>query len=61
VRFKREENFHALLAHFRLARVTIEILKKEWQDGYLRVEFKKIYPKATQFWNHKLEGWGEVD
>lgn len=61
VRFKREESFLALLAHFRLARVNIEVLQKEWQNGYLRVEFKKIYPKATQFWHHKLEGWGEID
>lgn len=61
VRFKKEENFLALLAHFRLARVNIEILKKTWERGYLVVEFKKIYPKATEFWGQKLEGWGEVD
>ncbi len=61
VRFKREENFLALLAHFKLARVNIEILEKSWKENYLYVKFKKIYPKATQFWNHKLEGWGEVD
>ncbi|MFN4132119.1 MAG: RNA ligase [Caldimicrobium sp.] len=61
VRFKREENFLALLAHFKLARVNIEILEKYWKNNYLFVKFKKIYPKATQFWNHKLEGWGEVD
>ncbi|MGB9761132.1 MAG: RNA ligase [Caldimicrobium thiodismutans] len=61
VRFKKEENFLALLAHFRLARVNIEILRKTWEKGYLIVEFKKIYPKATQFWSNKLEGWGEID
>ncbi len=61
VRFKKEENFLALLAHFKQAKVNIEILKKTWERNYLKVEFKKIYPKATQFWSHKLEGWGEVD
>lgn len=61
VRFKREENFFALLAHFKLARVTVEILEREWKNGYLMVRFKKIYPRATQFWGNKLEGWGEVD
>lgn len=61
VRFKKEENFLALVAHFRLARVNIEILSKTWEKEYLVIEFKKIYPKATQFWGQKLEGWGEVD
>lgn len=61
VRFKKEENFLALLAHFKLARVNVEILEKFWKNNYLWVKFKKIYPKATQFWHHKLEGWGEVD
>ncbi|MCS7198773.1 MAG: RNA ligase [Caldimicrobium sp.] len=61
VRFKREENFNALLAHFKLARVNVEILEKDWKEGYLVVRFKKIYPRATQFWGHKLEGWGEID
>ncbi|MFN3504779.1 MAG: RNA ligase [Caldimicrobium sp.] len=61
VRFKKEENFLALLAHFKLARVNIEVLEKVWKNNYLFVKFKKIYPKATQFWHHKLEGWGEID
>ncbi|MFN3406489.1 MAG: RNA ligase [Caldimicrobium sp.] len=61
VRFKKEENFLALLAHFKLARVNIEVLEKTWKKNYLFVKFKKIYPKATQFWRHKLEGWGEFD
>lgn len=61
VRFRKEENFYSLLAHFKLARVNIEIMEKDWRNGYLMVKFKKIYPRATQFWGHKLEGWGEVD
>jgi len=61
VRFKKESNFFAMLAHFRLAKVNIEIKKTEWRDGYLHIEFSKIYPKATQFWKSKLEGWGEID
>lgn len=61
VRFRKEENFFALLAHFKLARVTIEILSQEWKEGFLVIKFKKIYPRATQFWINKLEGWGEVD
>lgn len=61
VRFKREENFLALLAHFKIARVTVEILHREWRDGYHVIKFRKIYPRATQFWTNKLEGWGEVD
>ncbi len=61
VRFKRESSYLAMLAHFRLAKVNIEIQKKEWKNGYLHVEFVKNYPRATQFWKSKLEGWGEVD
>ncbi len=61
VRFKSLENYHALLAHFKQARVNIEIIKQSWENGYFLVEFKKIYPRATQFWGQKLEGWGEVD
>ena len=61
VRFKRESAFLAMLAHFRNAKVSIEVKKKEWKNGYLVVEFEKIYPRATQFWRSKLEGWGEVD
>ncbi len=61
VRFKRESNFFALLAHFRVAKVSIEVKKTEWKNGYFCVEFSKIYPKATQFWKSKLEGWGEID
>jgi putative ATP-dependent DNA ligase len=61
VRFKRESNFLALLAHFRMAKVSIEVKKTEWKNGYFCVEFSKIYPKATQFWKSKLEGWGEID
>lgn len=61
VRFKREKNFLAMLAHFRLAKVSVEIKKTEWKNGYLHVEFTKIYPRATQFWKSKLEGWGEID
>ncbi|MCS7279712.1 MAG: RNA ligase [Thermodesulfobacteriaceae bacterium] len=61
VRFRKESSFLALLAHFRLAKITIEIKKTEWKDGYFWVEFTKIYPKATHFWKSKLEGWGEVD
>ncbi len=61
VRFRSETNFYALLSHFKQARVNIEILEKTWQEGYFKVKFKKIYPRATQFWRTKLEGWGEVD
>ncbi|WP_051920425.1 RNA ligase [Thermodesulfobacterium hydrogeniphilum] len=61
VRFKKESNYLAMLAHFRLAKVNVEIKRAEWKNGYLHIEFVKIYPKATQFWKSKLEGWGEVD
>ncbi len=61
VRFKKESNYLAMLAHFRVAKVNVEIKKAEWKDGYMHVEFVKIYPRATQFWKSKLEGWGEVD
>lgn len=61
VKFKKESSFLALLAHFRLAKITIEVKKTEWKDGYFCVEFTKIYPKATHFWKSKLEGWGEID
>lgn len=61
VKFKNSENYHALLAHFKQTRVNIEVIKQSWEKSYLVVEFKKIYPRATQFWRHKLEGWGEVD
>lgn len=61
IKFKRESNFLSMLAHFRIAKINIEIKKTEWENGYLKVEFTKIYPRATQFWKTKLEGWGEVD
>lgn len=61
VRFRNESNYLAMLAHFRLAKINIEVRKSTWEDGYLKVEFVKIYPKATQFWRSKLEGWGEID
>lgn len=61
LRFRDEANFLALLSHFKQTRVNIEVLEKRWEGSYLRVAIKKIYPKATQFWRSKLEGWGEVD
>lgn len=61
VKFKKESNYLAMLAHFRLAKINIEIKETSWENGYLKVKFVKIYPKATQFWRSKLEGWGEVD
>jgi len=61
LRFKDEANFLALLFHFKQTRVNVEILEKRWEGSYLRVAIKKVYPKATQFWRSKLEGWGEVD
>jgi len=61
VRFKKETNFNALIAHFKSARISIEIKSKEWKNGYLFVEFSKSYHRATHFWKQKIEGWGEVD
>ncbi len=61
IKFKKESNFLSMLAHFRIAKINIEIKKTEWKNGYFNVEFVKIYPRATQFWKTKLEGWGEVD
>ena len=61
VRLRREESFEALLSHFRLAQVRIEIRQKEWRNGYLHVEFAKIYPKATSFWASKLQGLAQID
>ena len=61
IRLRREESLEALLSHFRAAQVRIEIRHKEWQGGYLRVEFAKIYPRATSFWATKLEGLAQVD
>ena len=60
-RFRTEKAFQALLAHFRHAQVRIEIRSVRWEDGYLKVEFAKIYPRATAFWKHKLEGFSVVD
>ena len=61
VRLRREEAFEALLSHFRLAQVRVEIRRKEWKEGYLFVEFAKIYPRATAFWASKLEGLAQID
>ena len=61
IRLRREEALLALLSHFRSAQVRIEVRRKEWRDGYLRVEFAKIYPRATSFWASKLEGWAQID
>lgn len=61
VRFRREEALEALISHFRTAQVRIEIRRKEWQEGYLRVTFAKIYPKATSFWASKLQGLAQID
>ncbi|OAG28377.1 RNA ligase [Thermodesulfatator autotrophicus] len=61
VRLRRREALDALLAHFRTAQVRIEIRREEWKDGYLHVEFAKIYPKATSFWVGKLQGLAQID
>ncbi|WP_022853241.1 RNA ligase [Thermodesulfatator atlanticus] len=61
VRLKHKEALHALLAHFRTAQVRIEIRREEWKDGYLHVEFAKIYPRATSFWAGKLQGLAQID
>jgi putative ATP-dependent DNA ligase len=61
VRFKKESSYLAMLAHFRAAKINIEVKQVVKEKGYLKVEFVKLYPKATQFWRSKLEGWGEVD
>ncbi len=61
VRFRSEAAFEALIAHFRHARVRIEVRRKEKRGNYLWVEFVKIYPRATSFWKSKLEGFAVVD
>ncbi len=61
VRLRKEEALEALLAHFRTAQVRVEIRRKAWREGYLHVEFAKIYPKATSFWASKLEGLAQID
>ncbi len=61
VRLRREESLEALLSHFRLAQVRVEVRQKKWQKGYLRVKFAKIYPRATSFWASKLEGLAQID
>ncbi len=61
VRFRTEEAFQAMLAHFRHARVRVEVKKVEREDGYLKVEFSKLYHRATEFWRSKLQGFCVVD
>jgi len=60
VRFRTEKALQALLAHFRHAQVRIEVRSVKREAGYLKVEFAKIYPRATAFWKHKLEGFSVV-
>ena len=61
LRFRTERALRALLAHFRHARVKVEVRKVEKKEGYLVVELIKIYPRATAFWKQKLEGFAVVD
>ncbi len=61
IRLRREESLEALLAHFRAARVRIEIHKVEKKGRYWCVEFAKIYPRATSFWANKIEGLAQID
>ncbi|NPB10025.1 MAG: RNA ligase [Thermodesulfobacteria bacterium] len=61
IRLRREEALEKLLAHFRHTQVRIEIRRTERRDGYLFVEFAKIYPRATTFWAGKLQGLAQID
>lgn len=61
LRFRQEETLGKLLTHFRTAQVRIEIRDIEWDGRHFRVEFAKIYPRATTFWANKLEGLAQID